>query len=1050
MRRKAPTSFRLPHRDGRLALLTAGLPLLLGLLASLDATLCPVHANEPATEFLDALRKADYHDEALLYLEKMADSPLATTEFKQAIALQRGLTLISASRRSTNNTLRTHMLVQAEASLREFVQLHSQHPLLTEAQIQLGNVLVEKADQQMALAQRGENKTLIIAARKSFADAHKYFVGIRDNLKEKLERVNKVQFDPSQREQRDARLRLREDYLQSLIYVASVLEAAAEAEADGSEERKKLLEQAAAEFGTIYEEYRRRTVGLYSRLYQGRCLQKLGQELDALSLYTDLFDQPNDDPVFRDVKLQAMELAMRIWLDKKHNKFAEAVNRSSGWLRTAEKAERDTQRGCAIRLSAAQANKDYADYLDENQPGNNQSKQLRADAREIALELTKIRNPYQDEARAILAALRGEGGNENTEVPRGINFAAARDLSNEAMQEFQNAGYLMALLPERIQFEKDADEKQKLEKRLEQAKKDLGRFRQQALVNLELALKFADEETPIDEINLIRVFLAQIYLSHGEYFDCAVMGEFLARHFATTPTAKPAAQLALNAYQQITRTMPEAKEFGEAKQKELSQYMLATWPEDPESADAALVLLTFAVQARDLDLARSLLGKVPAVSEKRGEAERLHGRAVWTAFLKETAGEQAGAPRSEAAQTLAKEAMDVLASGVGQLKSDQRINFTTGLSVLALAQAYLENRQPVDAMRITDASYGPLKLIEPDGPFSKNAPLAEECLRTALLAYAGSANEEGAGMKIKSTMTALKSHIGNNPDSKKRLIGTLIGVAQNLKKQLDAAETNERALLSQNFATFLGQVGNEATDYQTLFWVGDSFRTLALASDVGTGKPPKESHDFYSKANEVYDSLIAKGKADRNFYPTADSVIQVQVRLVTVKRRLGEFKAAMALLVEILSKRPTMVNVQKEAALTYQEWAGFPSSTSLYLKAVTGAYPDKERKNQNAVWGWAKIASATQGNAKFRADYLDARLQMATCRYSYGVTLKGSKKTQYLGFAKKDIIYTLRQSSDLGGGEMRKEFDNLLRKIQTELKEPVRGLAALTKTKPKK
>lgn len=1041
MRRK---SYRLVRLFRENCIFKTGVALCVLVATSWLPTCSSIVAEEPSTQFLDSLRSAGYFDEALLYLDKMSSSPLATTTFKQAVPYQRGMTLIASSRRSTDNAQRTRLLEQAERSLQEFITNNSSHPLLTEAQIQLGNVLVDKADQQMALGRRGNNETLINAARKSFQDAHQYFVDIRDKLNEKLERVNKIQFDPSQREQKAARDALREDYLQSLVYVASVLEAAAEAEPEGSEERRKLLEEAAAEFESIYEAYRRRTVGLYSRLYQARCLQKLGQELDALSLYTDLFDQPDDDPVFRDVKLQALELAMRIWLDDDHKKYAEAVNRSGTWLKSAGRDELSTQRGCAIRLYAAQANKQYAEYLDEKQPGNGESAQLRADARDIALALTKIRNPYQQEARILLAALRGESGEPTDEIPKGTTFASARDLSNEAMTEFQNAGYLVAKLPERIRFEQDEEEKKKLEAELEQAKKDVNRFRAQALVNLELALKFADEETPVDDVNLIRVFLAQVYLSHGNYFDTAVIGEFLARHHATTPPAKPAAQLALNAYQQIGRTNPQSLDFARSRQKTLAQYMLDTWPGQPESADAALVLMSFAVEEKDLDKSRDLLQRIDETAEKRGEAERLHGRAVWAAFLNATDGKPADEPLTDAEKQLVAEAASVLAAGCGKLTSDQPIDFQTGLSVLALAQAQLKNGQATEAMRIMDApGWGGMQLIANNGPFANNEPLIEETLRTALLAYVGASNEEGARAKIKSTMAALRNHIGNDADAKTRLIGTLIGVAQSLQSQLATASPDQRALLSQSFATFLEQVGKEAGDFQTLYWVGDSFRSLAIASDVPSGPPPTEARGFYEQAHEVYESMLKKGAADSGFFPSANAPVQVKLRLVTVKRRLYKFKDAMTLLVEILSKRPTMVNVQKEAAMTYQEWGGFQGSSSLYLKAVSGAYPDKTKKNQNTVWGWAKLAVLTQGNQQFRADYFESRLQMATCRYRYAMTRKSkADKSKYLKYAKQDILFTTRKFPNLGDDETRGKFDALLRKIQAGLGEPQKGLAA--------
>jgi len=55
-------------------------------------------AVEPARAFLEGLRARGYYDTALEYLDQMASSPLAPTEFKEALPYERGVTLIAAAR----------------------------------------------------------------------------------------------------------------------------------------------------------------------------------------------------------------------------------------------------------------------------------------------------------------------------------------------------------------------------------------------------------------------------------------------------------------------------------------------------------------------------------------------------------------------------------------------------------------------------------------------------------------------------------------------------------------------------------------------------------------------------------------------------------------------------------------------------------------------------------------------------------------------------------------------------------------------------------------
>src|SRR5438876_375025 len=54
--------------------------------------------------------------------------------------------------------------------------------------------------------------------------------------------------------------------------------------------------------------------------------------------------------------------------------------------------------------------------------------------------------------------------------------------------------------------------------------------------------------------------------------------------------------------------------------------------------------------------------------------------------------------------------------------------------------------------------------------------------------------------------------------------------------------------------------------------------------------------------------------------------------------------------------------------------------------------------------------------------------------------MKGTEKQAALRLAESDIIYTTRLKPDMGGEEMRKKYDKLLRDIQKSLGQQVTGL----------
>ena len=80
--------------------------------------------------------------------------------------------------------------------------------------------------------------------------------------------------------------------------------------------------------------------------------------------------------------------------------------------------------------------------------------------------------------------------------------------------------------------------------------------RREAMDNLLLALSFADADTPMEDLNLVRRLLAYLYYVEGEYYDAAVMGEFTGRRFPGSAGSRQGAQIALAAYLKLYETSP--------------------------------------------------------------------------------------------------------------------------------------------------------------------------------------------------------------------------------------------------------------------------------------------------------------------------------------------------------------------------------------------------------------------------------------------------------------------------------------------------------------
>jgi hypothetical protein len=135
-----------------------------------------------------------------------------------------------------------------------------------------------------------------------------------------------------------------------------------------------------------------------------------------------------------------------------------------------------------------------------------------------------------------------------------------------------------------------------------------------------------------------------------------------------------------------------------------------------------------------------------------------------------------------------------------------------------------------------------------------------------------------------------------------------------------------------------------------------------------------------------------------------------------------------------------LLDVQVEAARTYQEWAA-QSKADLYKLAMLGARPDNTKKN--AIWGWGRLSQATAGKERFSPEFHEARYNLALCRYEFARRQTADKRPPLLDAAKKDITVTQRLYPDMGGEARRRQYDELFKSIQRDLGERVLGQAAL-------
>ncbi len=421
---------------------------LVGLLFAVAAL--PAKAEEPAADFLAALRSRGYYDTAIEYLKQAEASPLAPVEFRETIPLERGLTLIQIARREGSFDAKNTLLDDAQKQIDQFVRTRGNHPRTDFAKNQLGNVVAERGRMKIEQADKTGEDKYRTEAGDLFDKAYAIFARRQSELKNALVKYNGVLDPKKQKREIAMRDQLRADYLQALLLSAAVLEESADTYKKDKKKYNETLQRAADEYGVIYDKYRRRLAGLFAKLYRGRCLAKLGKDKDALADFEELLDNDDGVEALRGLKTNALLLALDVWLKPSQNKFLVASQRGDAWIGEVRPNESRTEDWLTLRLQVARAHKMKAAALKKENPKAPEVNKSITQARKLATFVSRHPGNNQKAAREFLVELRGGEAiaGDNTELPD--NFIEAKARGKEALDSLQTAGLILRTVPVRL------------------------------------------------------------------------------------------------------------------------------------------------------------------------------------------------------------------------------------------------------------------------------------------------------------------------------------------------------------------------------------------------------------------------------------------------------------------------------------------------------------------------------------------------------------------------------------------------------------------------
>ncbi len=1018
---------------GALVLRRSGPPLAVfcGLLIGLATPAIRLQAEEPVEAFLTALRERGYFELAIAYLERHAAGSLASPEFRQILPYEQGVTLIQAALAQRQLSQKLAYLDRAQSEFERFREQQPEHPLRLSADVQLGKLLVERARLELLRAERPgvnakEREQIVQQSRDLFDEARDVFQQNQTKIRSRLE-----QFPAGLAAERDAdrireRDQLRADYVEAQFIAAMTRYEQAQTYPADHEEARRNLKEAEEAFGVVAEKYRRRIAGLSAVLFQGRCRQDMGDVRGALGFYEELLTLPDGEPALRPVKTKALRQAMDCWLSPELQQVELAIDKAESWLADQRPDEVDQPDWLALELRLAEA---YLELAETNSSTRDKTRLLN-DARRLAVEVAKHPGESQEQAQELLAQF-GQAVTLPTSQVDATTFAEAMQAGQEILSQRQVAAGTVALLTDRILQISDPQQRREAEERLQTAQAQLAESDQKALVLFEQARQLADEDTPLEELNLARFYLCTLHYYAKNYYESAVLASFLSRYFPESVEGRRAGAVALASLVQLygDGTAPEAASLID-EIRHTAENLVRRYPGQPEAEDALGTLITLSVQAGRLKEAEQYLDQLPEDSSKRGLAELALGQALWNqSFAKGPDGKPTVSEATE--DSLRTHAQELLSRGLEHSQAGS-ISPAHIAAALSLAQNALRENKPKQALELLEhPRYGPQLLAAQKHPLMQSDDLTQRAYTLALLAYVAELPEATAPdevvTKAMAALEALKSVYGDDPAGRKQLAATYLALAQSVREQIESTPPEGRATLSAAFEQFLERAAAATTEESVLNWVAESYLGLARGLATPEDGIPAEGQAYVDKAIAIYESLLQRSRSTAQ-PPDANAQLAAESRLAAAYREAGRYAEAVDRFAQILQQQPNQVYVQFEAARTLQQW-GDRGNAPAYRAAIQGDRPDPATK-ANRIWGYGRLARIVASSSALRDLFYDSRYRLAECRYRHALQQPAGQRTKELAAAERDIVMTARLYPDLGGPQQKARFDQLLREIQ--------------------
>ena len=1047
---------------------------------------------------LDALEERQMPDVVLWVLKRLEEDPDAAADFKKEVSFRRAAALVATSRSESNAARRAEVYDQAGREIDAFLKESPEGERAIQAYLQKGNLLIERGRAKVEESKRpGQDATKLRAEALPFFDlAIKALEGPVRKDNAPIETVTNAEDavlkllrevdaslkglggdGPDDKEDADkngakegevkaggkpapkpkkpvkkpgaARLmgeleerqdELRAQLLKTRLLIAGAYFEKSRALEPKSKEWEAALTESAKQYKELYEKYRTRGAGLFARYYEGRNYVTLGKRKEALAALADI-RALDGEGIVPGLRAKAINASLECWLeDKKYDEFDDRLQKLAMAPLAPDRIDHDW---LGMKYRAALLLEKRAAAIPEKE--KTKRAPLLRDAKRLAMEVAKVNKDFGTESKALLAEL-------GKQVPDDFDGVAA---TFEAAMDSTRAG--LAAMQSR-QAELKQAETAKNAAAIDAARQEVTAERAKTIASLRRAMPLAGADD-LEGLNQARYLLTYLFYEEQRLHEAAALGDFLVERYPNAKGSQQAARIAMASWQQLQK-QPVAAWADEAKDRcvETAEAIMRTWPDRPEAADAAVIAIAAATEAREPERIVEIMAQLPAASPRRPEVLLRAGGALWREVQEKSRLDEAARPPAATLAGWRTQAEKAIDDGLAGMAAGNGPAVVTVAAALARAQMAMEDGDNARVAALLEHPvYGPWTVLNGSDPAYTQGSLAT-ATATAGLRYFIETDQSDKAVQAMKKLEELAGAAGAEASAKltsmyqsmgRDLQSQLMNLASGPTAGTPEAQARATAILT-GFEKFLEGVAKDPK-LSSQMWAATTY--LNLGSGVGTGSavPKAKAEGYLDRSAAIYEGLLSKGGNEiAKFEPS------IRLKMANVYREREKWDEAQKHIDWILSdkRRQNTLDFQIQAAELLQQAGSKMTDKAKQADSLGKAISGYKRRGDTGEiwgWGWAVISNRLEQQAfagsdekamEARRKFFQARLNAVKCRMEKAESLPQEREKE-LQKAFDYIDITFKMHPELGGPDTKKAFDKLLKEIEKRQNKPPRGVDGL-------